>query len=63
MKSLNGIDGLENLFAGGQVEVTLRGTNLGKNEAAVAVSHLLLRSEGTLKKLDLRWGGTDQKCM
>ena len=52
--SLNGVDGLGELFAGGQTEVVLSGKNLGEAEAAVAVSRLLLRSETTLTKLDLR---------
>jgi hypothetical protein len=52
--SLNGVDGLGELFAGGQTEVVLSGKNLAKAEAAVAVSRLLLRSETTLTKLDLR---------
>jgi hypothetical protein len=52
--SLNGVDGLGELFAGGQTEVLLSGKNLEEAEAAVAVSRLLLRSETTLTKLDLR---------
>ena len=53
--SLNGVDGLGELFAGGQTEVVLSGKNLAKAEAVVAVSRLLLRSETTLTKLDLRY--------
>ena len=51
--SLNGVDGLGVLFQGGQAEVNLEGKLVGK-EAAVAVARLLLRSEQTLTKLDLR---------
>ena len=54
ISSFNGVDGLGNLFKGGQVDVDLRNKNLDENEAVVPVARLLLRSEATLTKLDLR---------
>ena len=51
---LNGVVGLEGLFRGGETEVELDGKSLGKDEAAVAVSLLLERSQSTLEKLNLR---------
>ena len=54
ISSFNGVDGLENIFKGGQKELDLRNKNLDENEAVVPVVRLLLRSEATLTKLDLR---------
>ena len=52
--SLNGVDGLGGLFAGGQDKADLRGKSLSEREAVLAVSRLLMRSEQTLTELDLR---------
>ena len=54
--SFNGVENLGDLFEGGQAEAVLSGIGLKLGiEASVVVSRLLLRSEGTLKRLDLRW--------
>ena len=60
ISSFNGVDGLENLFKGGQEEADLRNKNLDKYEAVVPVARLLLRSEATLTKLDLRYCSQEQ---
>jgi hypothetical protein len=54
IKSFNGIEGLEGLFAGLQTEAALGGKEIVKNEAAEVVSRLLLRNKATLKIVDLR---------
>ena len=51
---LNGVDGLGGLFVGGLDKADLRSKSLGRKEAVVAVSRLLVRNEQTLEKLDLR---------
>ena len=55
--SLNGVDGLGGLFAGGQAEAALGGRDLLRQEAVVGVARLLRRSEATLTRLDLRCSG------
>jgi hypothetical protein len=52
--SLNGLNSVGGLFAGSQMEVQLGGKGLGEREAVVAVARLLVRSRGTLIRLDLR---------
>ena len=54
--SLNGVEGLKGLAEGSQVEAELYKKGLAENEAVVFISRLLLRSKGTLKRLDLRYG-------
>jgi hypothetical protein len=56
--SLNGLDGVGKLFAGGQTEVQLRGKGLASSEVVVSVARLLGRSRATLTRLDLRYAGT-----
>ena len=51
INSLNGVQGLNELFGGGQTEVILQNKALQANEAVVAV---VLRSSSTVTKLDLR---------
>ena len=51
--SLNGVEGVGELFAGRVTEVNLKNMNLLEREATVAISRLLLRSVETLTKLDL----------
>ena len=59
--SFNGVEDLRGLFEGGLAQAALSGKRMGRMaeqgdwEASVVVSRLLLRSEGTLKRLDLRW--------
>ena len=52
--SLNGVNGLGELFAGTAVDADLRYKRLREREAMVAVSVLLPRCKSTLKTLDLR---------
>ena len=53
--SLNGVNGLEQLFAGTATEAILSSKELQKREVTVAVSRLLFRNRKTLTTLDLRW--------
>jgi len=59
--SFNGVEDLRGLFEGGLAQAALSGKRMGRMAetgdwgASVVVSRLLLRSEGTLKRLDLRW--------
>jgi hypothetical protein len=52
--SINGVDGCGPLFEGQQTEINLTGKRLRENEAIAVVARMLLRSAGTLEKLDLR---------
>ena len=53
IKSLNGVDGLDKIFAG-NVEAVLSKRGLREREATVVIMRLLLRSKTKLVKLDLR---------
>ena len=54
LTSLNGVEGLGELFRGGQTEASIQEKGLGKNEMAVVVTRLLRRSEATMTQLNLR---------
>ena len=52
--TLNGVDGLGDLFAGRAVKVDLSRKFLPKREMMMVISRLLLRNKNTLTQLDLR---------
>jgi len=54
LESLNGVQKLGNVVAGGCSSIDLSNRELGVRELAVVISRLLLRSAFTLISLDLR---------
>ena len=54
IRSLNGVNGLGELFAGTAEEADLSSKKLREHEMMTAISRLLLRSDTILTTLDLR---------